>query len=636
MMFASKALRNFGIALMFGMGSIVQAQISIIPMPVEIRSGSGNFQIDNNTLINIPAKQPEVSKIASYLVGRIAPAMGFGLKITEGNKLAGIQFLLNEKPDPRIGKEGYTLTSTTNNITLSANTPAGLFYAAQTLLQLLPNEIGSKKISTGVTWQIPVVAIIDYPRFQWRGIMLDVSRHFFSKEYVKNYIDQLATYKYNIFHWHLTDDNGWRVEIKSYPKLTSVGAWRVPRTGTFGSHDAPKPGEQASDGGFYTQDDIKEIIQYAKDRYVQVLPEIDVPGHSMAAIASYPELCCTKDTSIRVNPGSNFATWHSDGKFEMHIDNTLNPADEKVYTFLDKVFTEVAALFPFEYIHMGGDECYKGYWEKDPGCQALMKKLKIKTADELQAYFNKRISVILTSKKKKMIGWDEILEGGLAEGAAVMSWRGTKGGIEAAHLKHPVVMSPAPMYYLDMIQGDPAIEPPVYSSARLKDVYKTDILPAEIDSSYVLGGQGNLWTEQIPAEPQVEYMTYPRAFALSETFWSPKNKKDWNNFVSRVEEHFKRFDYANINYATSLYDPIISVKKKDGKITIELTTEIQGLDLYYTLDNSIPNQYHPKYKTVITFPDGADQFRVISYKEGQPVGRLISIKTEELVKRIRK
>jgi hexosaminidase len=630
------AFKNTCLVILLSISVISQAQISIIPMPVEIKNGTGSFQITSSTIISTPARQTEVLKTAAYFTARIKTATGFDLKMTEDNKQAGIQLVLNQKADAKIGQEGYTLTSNSNGIILTANTPAGLFYAVQTLLQLLPKEIESNNAVSGVTWQVPSVTIVDYPRFQWRGIMLDVSRHFFSKDYVKKYIDQLARYKYNMLHWHLTDDNGWRIEIKSYPKLTSVGAWRVPRTGSFGSHDAPKPKEAATDGGYYTQEDIKEIVQYAKDRYLQVLPEIDVPGHSMAAIASYPELCCTKDTSIRVNPGSNFATWHGDGTFEMHIDNTLNPSDEKVYAFLDKVFTEVAMLFPFEYIHMGGDECFKGYWAKDTNCQALMKKLKIIKPDELQAYFNKRISAILASKKKKMIGWDEILEGGLADGAAVMSWRGTKGGIEAAHLKHPVVMSPAPIYYLDMMQGDAAVEPAVYSTARLKDVYKVDILPAEIDSTYVLGGQGNLWTEQIPTETQVEYMTYPRAFALSETFWSPKNKKEWNNFVTRVENHFERFDEAGVNYASSMYDPIVTVKKKDGKITIELTSEVENVDLYYTVDNTIPNQYVSKYKSTITFPDGADNFRVISYRNGKAIGRLISIKTEDLVKRIRK
>jgi hexosaminidase len=247
------------------------------------------------------------------------------------------------------------------------------------------------------------------------------------------------------------------------------------------------------------------------------------------------------------------------------------------------------------------------------------------------------VSQILASKKKKLIGWDEILEGGLAEGAAVMSWRGTKGGIEASHQKHAVVMSPAPQYYLDMMQGDISIEPPVYSTARLKDVYSFDILPAGIDSAFVLGGQGNLWTEQVASVPQVEYMTYPRAFAIAETMWSPRSKKNWNNFVTRVEDHFERFDHAGINYAPSMYDAVITVKKnKDGQLLIDIKTEVEGLDIFYTLDNSVPNRYHEKYKGPVVFPAGADMFRVITYRNNKPVGRLISLKTEELEKRVRK
>ena len=612
--------------------------ISIIPIPVSQQIGSGSFEITPATDIAVPAKQPELQKIAAYLAEKLKPATGIAVKTSDSpSGSSAIQFVLNAKPDAMIGQEGYSLEISTSKVLITANAPAGIFYGVQTFLQLLPKEIESKTAQSQVKWQTPVVAIKDYPRFAWRGIMLDVSRHFFSKEYVKEYIEQLARYKFNRFHFHLTDDNGWRVEIKSLPKLTEVGAWRVPRTGTFGSNDAPKPGEKPTDGGFYTQDDIKEIVQFAKDRFIEIIPEVDVPGHSMAAIAAYPELCVTKDASIKVNPGSKFSTWFGNGKFEMHIDNTLNPTDEKVYQFLDKVFTEIAMLFPYEYIHMGGDECYKGYWERDPGVQAFMKKNNIKNGEELQSYFNKRVGKIITSKKKKMIGWDEILEGGVAPGAAVMSWRGTKGGIEASHLKLPVVMTPAPQYYLDMVQGERSIEPPVYSVARLKDTYGMNILPEGIDSAFVLGGQGNLWTEQVPTEAHLEYMTYPRTFAISETMWSPKNKKEWTSFVGRVEDHFGRFDQAGINYAPSIYDPMISVKQDgNGQLSIELSTEAQNLDIFYTVDNSIPNQYYSRYEGPIVFPQGADMLRVITYRNNKPIGRLISLKTEDLEKRVKK
>jgi hexosaminidase len=623
------------LALWISFFTAISQNISLIPAPVQLTKGQGSFTLNSATLVVVPAKEAEIRKLADYLLSKIKPATGYDLKITESGE-NGIVFQLNQKPEPSLGKEGYTLDATNSRLTIKANTPAGLFYGIQSLLQLLPKEIENQKAVTGINWQIPAVNIVDYPRFAWRGIMLDVSRHFFDKEFVKEYIDQLARYKFNRFHWHLTDDNGWRLEIKSYPKLTQEGAWRVPRTGTFGTNTAPKPGEKPTYGGFYTQEDVREIVQYAKERYVEILPEIDVPGHSMAAIAAYPELCVTKDSTIQVNPGSNFSKWFGHGKFEMYIDNALNPTDENVYKFLDKVFGEVATLFPFEYIHMGGDECFKGYWERDPGVQAFMKKNNIKNGEELQSYFSKRVTKIITDKKKKVIGWDEILEGGLAPGAAVMSWRGVKGGIEAAHLKHPVVMSPSPHYYLDMMQGDPSIEAPVYSSARLKDTYMFDPTPPEIDSAYVLGAQGNLWTEQVPTTWQAEYMTYPRAFALSETLWSPKTQKKWSDFVGRVENHFQRFDAAQINYSPSIYDPIITVKRDGDKIVIELATEAEDLKIHYSLDNSVPNHHFPIYKDRIVLPEDADMLKLITYRDSEPKGRLISIKTEDLVKRIKK
>lgn len=626
----------FVLLLLHGFVCALAAPPAIIPAPVEVTELPGNFLLNPSTGIRIQGKEQLIRPVADYMSQRLSKATGFRLNVGGGNQNV-IVLAIAEKPDPRLGTEGYRLKATPGELTITANQAAGLFYGIQTLLQLLPAEINARAVSPGTNWIIPGIEITDYPRFAYRGVMLDVSRHFFDKQYIKEYIDQLAALKYNRFHWHLTDDNGWRVEIKSYPKLTSVGAWRVPRTGTFGSNEPPKPGEAPTYGGFYTQDDIREIVRYAKERYIEILPEIDVPGHSMAALAAYPELSVSKDTSTRVNPGSNFSTWHGNGKFTMHIDNTLNPTDEKVYEFIDKVVGELATLFPYEYIHLGGDECYKGYWERDPKVQEFMKKNKIKNGEELQAYFTGRVSKIVSSKKKKLIGWDEILEGGIPADAAVMSWRGTKGGIEATNHKHAVVMSPSPEYYLDMIQGDPSIEAPVYSSARLKEVYHFSILPPGIDSTYVLGGQGNVWTEQIPTVAQLEYMTYPRTLAISETLWSPQIRKDWKSFVGRVENQFKRFDKAGINYSISMYDPLIGVKKDaSGNLVITLTTEVEGLDLYYTLDNSIPNQYHPKYREPIVVPADVDNFRVISYRNGQALGRLISIKKEDLSKRVRK
>ena len=325
--------------------SLVNAQnnpINLIPQPVEMQQSAGSYTLNKATTISF--NKPEARKVADVLTQKLNTSTGFSLAAQQG-KSGMIQLNLNDAPNTQLGNEGYVLEATTKGVVITANQAGGLFYGMQTLVQLLPKEIESKKVATA-NWAIPSVKITDYPRFGWRGIMLDVSRNFFKKEDVKTYINQLAQLKYNTFHWHLTDDNGWRIEIKSLPKLTSVGAWRVPRTGHFGDRADPKPGEAATDGGFYTHEDIKEIIQYAQDRNITIVPEIDVPGHSMAAIAAYPELSCTKDPNTKVNPGTNFSDWYGNGTFKMKVENALNPSDEKVYEFLDKVFTEVAMLFP--------------------------------------------------------------------------------------------------------------------------------------------------------------------------------------------------------------------------------------------------------------------------------------------------
>jgi acetyl esterase/lipase len=426
---------------------------------------------------------------------------------------------------------------------------------------------------------------------------------------------------------HLADDQGWRLEIKSLPELTKIGAWRVPRTGEWGERDAPKAGEAATDGGFYTQEEIKELIRYASSRYIQILPEIDVPAHSLAAIAAYPNLSCTK-LRYPVDPGCRFYGIE---------DNVLCPGQEATFEFLDKVFTEVAALFPFEYIHIGGDECYKAFWKNCPACQQRMKDNNLKDENELQSYFVKRLEKILQAKGKKLIGWDEILEGGLAPDATVMSWRGMDGGIEAAKAKHHVVMTPSTHAYLDLYQGDPAIEPPTYGMLRLRDVYNFEPVPDGVDARYILGGQGNLWTERVPVFRHAEYMLWPRAMALSEAVWSPAGKKDWNSFIRRMEEHFKRLDAADINYARSVYDPIIEPSRNAmGDLQIQLDTEIEGLELYYTFDNTYPDQHSTHYKKgqILSIPTDADHFKVVSYRGGKLVGRTVTVSLEELKKRI--
>ncbi|WP_018619895.1 beta-N-acetylhexosaminidase [Spirosoma luteum] len=608
-----------------------QSPVSLIPQPASVQPRTGVFSLTKSASIHY--NKPEAQGVADMLGLRLNVPTGFGIAARPG-KTGTIQLNLTDARQAELGDEGYTLNSSPKGVVITANRPAGLFYGMQTLLQLLPAAIESKTVvKTARTWTLPAVWIVDHPRFGWRGIMLDVSRHFFTKDEVKRYIDQLARLKYNTFHWHLTDDNGWRIEIKSLPKLTEVGAWRVARAGHFGDRAEPKPGEPATYGGFYTQDDIRDVVAYAQARNVTIVPEIDVPGHSMAALAAYPELSCTK-AIVSVNPGTSFSDWYGNGTFKMKVENTLNPSDEKVYEFLDKVFTEVAALFPNQYIHVGGDECYKGYWAQDPGCQALMKKLNIRHVEDLQGYFMGRVEKILTAKGKKLLGWDEILEGGISPGATVMSWRGIKGGIEAAKEGHNVVMTPTTFAYLDYNQGEVTIDPPIYATLRTSKSYSYEPVPDGVDAKYILGGQGNLWTEQIPTLRYAEYMTYPRAWALSEVFWSPKEAKSWPDFVKRVETHFDRADVAQINYSKAIYDAIVKTSMNNGKLRLELGSEAPGLDLYYTIDDTMPDSFSTRYNQPIDLPEGPVTLRVITYRNGKPIGHLITLSRDALQKRV--
>lgn len=568
------------------------------------------------------------------LSAKLATATGFSIPVREGVMTAGmgnIVLNLNSSPDKAIGNEGYKLSITPGSVSLTANTPAGLFYGVQTLGQLIP--VTSTKQGATAEVSLPELTITDFPRFGWRGLMFDVSRHFFTKEEVKRYIDDMVKYKYNLLHLHLTDDQGWRIEIKSLPRLTEVGAWNVKKTGTFGTFSKPDSTEKRDFGGFYTQADIRELVQYAKDRYVNILPEIDIPGHSLAALAAYPELSGTPG-NYSVNSGEKFMEWPASGHFYGLIDNTLNPAKESVYVFLDKVFTEIAALFPFEYIHMGGDETARNFWEKSDDIKKLMAKEKLKNLDEVQSYFVKRVGKIIASKGRKMIGWDEILEGGLAPGAAVMSWRGMKGGIEAAKLGHEVVMSPTTFAYIDYMQGDRLMEPPVYASLRMKKAYTFEPLPDSVNPSLIKGGQANLWTEQIYNLRQAQYMTWPRGMAIAEAVWSPKEKRNWNDFVKRVEAHFPMLDAAGTKYAPSIYEPDIKATKDGANgLKVELISEIEGVDSYYSFDNSWPDNFYPKYTTALTVPKDAVTFRVINYRGGKQVGRPMTISVADLRKR---
>lgn len=598
--------------------------IHLIPQPVNISERPGEFVLDQKVSLMIDAPEEKLNEPAAWFANQLKTISGISIQERRSGKKAIHLKLISAAGKNTIGNEGYKLSVTSSSISLSANTPAGIFYGMQTLLQLLPADT---KAGAGIKQlAIPCVEITDYPRFGWRGIMLDVSRHFFTKAEVERYIDEIVRFKYNVLHLHLSDDQGWRIEIKSLPQLTNVGAWRVKRTGNWGDFLPALANEPATDGGFYTQDDMREIIKYAQQRNVTILPEIDVPAHSLALIAAYPNLSCTQSL-YSVNAGF---------RSPVRDDNALCIGNDSVFTMLDKIFTEIAALFPCEYIHIGGDEAYKGFWADCPKCQKRMADEHLKNVDELQSYFVKRVEKILKSKGKKMIGWDEILEGGLAPEATVMSWRGMKGGIEAAKMNHHVVMTPWDYTYLDLYQGEVNAEPPTYGMCRLSDSYNYDPVPDSVDEKYILGGQGNLWTERVPNFRQVEYMTWPRALALSEVYWSPKSARNWDDFIKRMEVQFHRFDAAGIKYARSAYNVIFTPVRNAGRdFSVKLSTEIKGLDIYYTFDNTDPDNFYPKYAgEPLVFPLGATQLNVITYRDGKPIGKQINIKKEELAVRL--
>lgn len=611
-----------------------ESTISLIPIPVSRQTGQGKFILTKNATIELKTNDVDAKRVSGFLSKKLSVATGYKIpvKVVNASSHSGGNISLAIVQDATLGNEGYKLIVNPNSVSLSANKPAGLFYGMQTLVQLLPKEIESKTVVNKKTWAIPSVTITDYPRFGWRALMFDVSRHFFTKQDVKTFIDNMVQYKYNLLHLHLTDDQGWRIEIKSLPNLTKVGAWRAKREGAWGNTKAPDPSEPKTYGGFYTQDDIKEIVQYAKDRFVNILPEIDVPAHSMAAVASYPELSCTPGT-YAVNAGEEFQVWGKNGNQAL-IDNTLCPANEKVYEFLDKVFTEVAQLFPFEYIHIGGDEAAKNFWEKSDAVKALMQKEGLKNMEEVQSYFIKRVEKIIQSKGKKMMGWDEILEGGLAPEASVMSWRGMAGGIEAAKQGHHVVMAPMDYTYVDLMQGDPFVEPPEFASLLLNQSYKFEPIPQGVDPNLILGGEACLWSEHTTNMRAGEYLLWPRGLAVAESIWSPKEKKNWPDFVTRVEHQFARMDVAKIKYSRSMYDPAFNASlEKNGQLKVELQTQVPGLVIYYSFDETNPDEFYPAYKEPLIIPADVLHLKVITYRDGKPIGKQINMPIEELIKR---
>ena len=450
--------------------------------------------------------------------------------------------------DPELGPEEYRLVSDRNGVLIEGGSAAGVFWGAQTLRQLLgPDAHRRAPLDRDRTWAVPHVMIEDAPRFRWRGLMLDVARHFMPKEGVLRHLDLMAAHKLNVFHFHLTDDQGWRVEIKRYPRLTEVGSWRAR---TKSGHRASPLWEEKPHGGFYTQDDIREIVAYAAERHIIVVPEIDVPGHSQAAIAAYPELGNTDVVTGSVKGGTALSVWDNWGISA----NVLAPTDNTL-RFYEGVFEELLGLFPSEFVHVGGDECLKDQWRQSPTAQARIKELGLADEDELQAWFIGHFDKWLTARGRRLIGWDEILEGGLAQGAAVSSWRGYEGGVAAARAGHDVVMCPEQYVYLDHRQAAGEDEPvPIGYVRTLEDVYRFEPLPPELtpgQAAHVLGTQANVWTEVMEDSARVDYQTYPRLSAFSEVAWSAlpaPAERDFADFERRMTAHYRRLDALGVGY----------------------------------------------------------------------------------------
>lgn len=514
-----------------------QNKISIIPQPESMQILDGHFSINSDTKLLIANK--ELLGVASYFVEQLEINSDIQIelvvnidKFQESNCI----YFLTKQDKNILDDEGYQLDVNDENIVIEATDSKGIFWGIQSLFQLFPVEYNSKQGKLEQV-RIPSVQIKDKPRFSYRGMHLDVCRHMFPVEFIKTYIDMLAMYKFNTFHWHLTEDQGWRIEIKRYPKLTEVAAWRDSTlVGSYG--DKPHKWDGKRYGGYYSQDEIKEIVQYAADRHITIIPEIEMPGHSLAALAAYPELACTE------GPFRPATLW---GVFE----DVYCPKEE-TFEFLEGVLTEVMELFPGEYIHIGGDECPKARWENCADCQQLMRKEGLETEHELQSYFISRIEKFLNANGRKLIGWDEILEGGLSPNATVMSWRGTEGGIAAAQQGHDAIMTPNSNCYFDHYQAEPESEPiAIGGLTTLKDVYFYEPIPEELnaeEAKHILGAQANVWTEYIHTPEHVQYMVLPRMAALAEVNWSKPEQKNWSNFQNRLSRHFKIYDRKGYTY----------------------------------------------------------------------------------------
>ncbi|WP_329903877.1 family 20 glycosylhydrolase [Porphyromonas pogonae] len=572
---------------------------ALIPLPAEMSLGRGYFQLSSNTSITLAANSQEDKQLVELLNSALKERCGAKLKTSKSGNIKLV--ITSRKTD---NPEGYNLNITPQSIELSSSTRDGLFYGIQTILQLTDNK-----------GRIKAMTIKDEPRFKYRGLHLDVSRHFMSKEFIKKLLDEMAYYKLNTFHWHLVDGGGWRMESKKYPLLTQKAAFRtIEDWDEWWGHDRRfvDEGTPGSYGGYYTQEDIKEIVAYAKKKHITIIPEIEMPGHSNEVFAAYPELNCL-------------------GKWDYETSDFC-AGNEKVFKFLEDILDETMELFPSRYIHIGGDEADKKNWSSCPKCQARIKQEGLKNKEELQSYFIKRIEKYLISKGRKLIGWDEILEGGLAPEATVMSWRGEKGGIEAARQGHDVVMTPGGYVYFDFYQSDPLSEPKAIGGyTTLERVYSynpepTDLTPEQ--HRHILGAQANVWTEYIPNEKHCAYMIFPRLLALAEVVWTPQNKRQFDNFLPRVNIHNEQLQERGINtYPLKNIDLSMEVDTVAKEIRVKAKTEKIPAELRYTTDGTMPTKNSALYHDKIVVKDSASIVASL-FENGNPIFKPIHYRVD--------
>ena len=560
-------------------------QLNVIPLPNKIQRQKGKFLLDKNVDITFDKKDFLLKNISDLFIQQLYKIVG--IKFTQSDKVNRKNIVFELHKTNLQSSEGYKIFIEPEQIKIVAEKPAGIFYGTQTLIQIINSFSKPKSDQNRIV--IPAYTIIDEPRFVWRGMHLDVSRHFFSVDFIKKYLDVMALYKLNTFHWHLTDDQGWRIEIKKYPKLTEVGAWRK-GTGKEEWNYFINPVEKGHPkyGGYYTQDEIKEIVKYAKERFITIIPEIELPGHSWSALYAYPELSCTG------------IPWLKPDSIAWAFTDPFCAGNEKVFDFFDNVFSEIVKLFPSEYIHIGGDEAKKTPWESCKKCQLRMKENNLNSVEELQSYFIKRIQKIINAKGRKIIGWDEILEGGLAPGAAVMSWRGEEGGIEAANHQHYVVMTPAEFMYFNHPQFNSKIEntPLRYDVITMRKVYSYDPIPKQLEEEkhqYILGAQGCLWSEYLCSEEIAENRLIPRIAALSEITWSKKENKNWSGFKKRLFNQLDLFEKYNIRYFIPPPEGLTDDLFMENKYKVEMHSSYPDVEIHYTIDNTEPTLYSLKY-----------------------------------------